>query len=686
MMKNERPENTTIFKELILNVILPSVISLLILGVFNFIQVRNILLEGNKKKNEIIQDEIVEILSFQDLFLDILEEDLEKRMSSISSKLVETILPRYHNLDGLNLYMLREELQMDPRFEDIYIIDGQGNVVNSTYVKDIGLNLFSFGKAHENLLVKTFNGGEFTSERFAPESKTQRLRKFSYQPTQDRSYIVELGFYSARADTLVTRVRKKIVDLATKFENISSIDLFILADKPFSINGKYDLNDSELENLMQAFLSKRSYKLRVDSTRNSHVIDYLYIDRHNTNLYKNAVVRIVSDNTHDRKMLVNELLKFLLIFSITILIVIVLTYKKTRIITDPIKNLVNKVDQISEGNFGERAEVIGNNEISTLSVQFNNMIEQLENYYNELEEKVKERTAEILHQKEEIQLQKDNIENQRNLLSQINRNLQSAYSEIESQKKHVTDSIVYAKRIQHSILPSDEFVKQLFPESFIFYEPKDIVSGDFYWFSKPGDKIIFGAIDCTGHGVPGAFMSIVGHNLLNNIINHHQIHDPALILDKLNIEISNTLKHKEGLYTIKDGMDLSICVYYPGKALLEYAGAFNPLYIVRKEEVIQYHADKHTIGAMTGDAIKRYNKHQIPLQKNDVIYLFTDGYADQIGGGENRKFLIRNFRELLLKISPNPMEVQKVILRDIFNDWKGGSFQVDDILIMGIRV
>jgi serine phosphatase RsbU (regulator of sigma subunit) len=229
-------------------------------------------------------------------------------------------------------------------------------------------------------------------------------------------------------------------------------------------------------------------------------------------------------------------------------------------------------------------------------------------------------------------------------------------------------------------------VKQLFPESFIFYEPKDIVSGDFYWFSNPGNKIIFGAIDCTGHGVPGAFMSIVGHNLLNNIINHGRVHDPATILDKLNIEISNTLKHKKGLYTIKDGMDLSMCVYYPDKMLLEYAGAFNPLYIVRDEKVLQYQADKHTIGTMAGDNIKKFNTRKIQLQKNDVIYLFTDGYADQIGGPANRKFLVRNFRELLLKISPNPMEVQKVILGDIFKDWKGESFQVDDILILGIRV
>ena len=191
-------------------------------------------------------------------------------------------------------------------------------------------------------------------------------------------------------------------------------------------------------------------------------------------------------------------------------------YKKTRVITHPIKKLVDKVNRVTDGHLDERADVVGNNEITTLSQKFNSMIEELESYYNELEQKVKDRTAEVVQQKEVIEIK----------------------------NKHIMDSIRYAKRIQNAILPPDKYVKELLPKSFILYKPKDIVSGDFYWMTKKDNLVIYAAVDCTGHGVPGAFMSIVGNNQLNYAIDVKKAREASKILDCLNQGVVDTLREK----------------------------------------------------------------------------------------------------------------------------------------------
>jgi serine phosphatase RsbU (regulator of sigma subunit) len=314
------------------------------------------------------------------------------------------------------------------------------------------------------------------------------------------------------------------------------------------------------------------------------------------------------------------------------------------------------------------------------------MIEQLESYYNELEEKVRERTAEIMAQKEEIEAQRDSIQEQRNILSDINSSLQKAYLEIEEQKKHIEDSIHYARRIQNAILPPDDFVENVLPESFVLYKPKDIVSGDFYWVAQKDDMAIVAAVDCTGHGVPGAFMSIVGFNQLNFAVNVKNAILPSEILDALNEGVTKTLRQTRLSTSVRDGMDISLITIDRKNSKLNFAGGYNPLFIVRKGELIQVKADKFPIGGYMGEKLKAFTNNEMDLQKGDVMYLFSDGYADQFGGSDDSKFLIRRFRELLLKISNEPMNEQKDILNQIHEDWRGNSVQIDDILVIGIRI
>lgn len=258
--------------------------------------------------------------------------------------------------------------------------------------------------------------------------------------------------------------------------------------------------------------------------------------------------------------------------------------------------------------------------------------------------------------------------------------------EITNQKDEITDSINYARRIQDSILAPMHIVKQVIPDSFILYLPKDVVSGDFYWVEEENGHRIFAAVDCTGHGVPGALMSVVGFNLLNRAVKELHLTKPSEILEQLDYGVNKLLRQSESENTVKDGMDISLCSYRPETRSLQYAGVFNPLYIIRDGMITQVKADKTPIGVNVNGVVDSFTNHEIQMQAGDMIYLFSDGFADQFGGPLGKKFKYNQMRELLVRISAFSPEEQEIRLRGEFNTWKGDLEQVDDVLIIGMRI
>ena len=235
------------------------------------------------------------------------------------------------------------------------------------------------------------------------------------------------------------------------------------------------------------------------------------------------------------------------------------------------------------------------------------------------------------------------------------------------------------------MLPSEE-LELILPKHFILNKPKDIVSGDFYWINQHGNKVYIAAVDCTGHGVPGAFVSIIGFELFRKITTSEQGSNPAMILDTLNANFSEIFSDGEQVY-LNDGMDLSLCVIDSKEKSLDFAGAFNPLYLVRNETIIEVKADRFSVGAdvYASSSRKLFKSHKIYLQPDDVFYIFSDGYADQFGGPEGKKFKYRRFRHLLLTINKLPMDRQESILNESIEEWMGDQEQIDDILVIGIR-
>jgi len=264
--------------------------------------------------------------------------------------------------------------------------------------------------------------------------------------------------------------------------------------------------------------------------------------------------------------------------------------------------------------------------------------------------------------------------------------LQNKNTIIEEKNREILDSIQYAKRIQDAILPASEILRENLKDSFVYYQPKDIVAGDFYWFELIGNKVLFAAADCTGHGVPGALVSVVCHNALNRAVREFNLEEPAKILDKTRELVINTFsEHHEN---VKDGMDISLCSWDLKTNKLEWAGANNPLYLIRNSNVSKeidiVAPDKQPVGKYENE--RAFNNHTMQLKTGDSFYLFSDGFMDQFGGVSGKKYKYSRFRDLLLSISDEKMDKQGDLLEKEFIKWKGNIEQLDDVCVIGVRV
>jgi len=297
---------------------------------------------------------------------------------------------------------------------------------------------------------------------------------------------------------------------------------------------------------------------------------------------------------------------------------------------------------------------------------------RLQKEKEQLETIVKERTKEIAEKNVTLELQNQQIMNQKALVEEKNRN--------------ITDSILYAERIQRALLTTEKTMSNILDDFFVLYRPKDILSGDFYWAHdmQQENKVIFACADCTGHGVPGALMSVIGHSFLNEIIIENRVGETDKILNILREQIIQALGQNEDVAGPRDGMDIALCSWDKSTDMLHFSGAINPLYIIRDNELKEIEADRRPVGFSR--KIIPFTKKTVQLQKGDMLYTFSDGYADQFSGTTGKKFKYSRFRELLLSIHNQPMKEQKTILDKRIKEWRGKLEQLDDICIIGVRV
>ncbi|MEN8122060.1 MAG: SpoIIE family protein phosphatase [Bacteroidota bacterium] len=407
---------------------------------------------------------------------------------------------------------------------------------------------------------------------------------------------------------------------------------------------------------------------------------------------------------------------------VTIIYLLFFVYWSNSTLIRPIGELLRNMQKTTGGKLNNYSIVRTNDEIGELAENYNIMTTKLNDYISdiakmnaELEDKVKERTAEIEAQKEEIEAQRDEVESQRDEIEHQRDYVIEQRDLISTQNKAITDSIEYAGTIQNALLPPENVLNQYLGEHFVLFKPRDIVSGDFYWVhQRESDKdkkhVFIAAADCTGHGVPGAFLSMLGIAFLDEIVSVKEENNPARILDKLKSNVIKSLHQTGEIGKSRDGIDIALCYIDYESLRLKYAGAYNSIYIIRKNnnsdahdveaysnseyykveqnkdfELVEIKADKIPIGVSPKKSTS-FKLKEFQLKKGDMIYLFSDGYVDQFGGKNRLKFLYRRFKDTLISVNGLPVQQQLIKIERVHNDWKGKENQIDDILVIGIKI
>jgi serine phosphatase RsbU (regulator of sigma subunit)/HAMP domain-containing protein len=390
---------------------------------------------------------------------------------------------------------------------------------------------------------------------------------------------------------------------------------------------------------------------------------------------------------------------FLILFGLIIGLV------TARSIVTPVKSLRDKLMSMSRGVLPEMQEKPSNDEIGEMSIALNNLIQgqqRIKSFVNSIgsgdftasydplssEDELAPdfmKTRDALAENERITEQK--IKERTQELREKNEQINEQSKKVTELYQDLRDSIEYAKRLQDAILPTQEQVDYAFKESFIHFKPKDIVSGDFYWIHRKDNLSYMAAVDCTGHGVPGAFMSLVGHNSIKIALSESDPTSSADIMNNLNLHATQSMNRQKESTEVRDGMDAALCIYDNDTREVRFTGALRPFFFVRKGELHTMRGSRSSIGSPDNENFQ-FEMETIQMQKDDVFYIFSDGYPDQFGGTEiaGRKFKMKRFKELLLDISDKPMAEQLEAIKFTMAKWQGTHAQVDDILVMGVRV
>jgi serine phosphatase RsbU (regulator of sigma subunit) len=364
--------------------------------------------------------------------------------------------------------------------------------------------------------------------------------------------------------------------------------------------------------------------------------------------------------------------------AITILVIFLLLRKLGK----PVEKLTSSIQDIIQSNFAVNKSIP--------LIKSKDEMGQLSFHFKEMYHRIQQRTRQLEHNTEEIAAQRDEILRNQEQVNASEEKVREANKKILEQQENITDSIHYAKRIQQAVLPRGSYIKKCIPKHFVLYLPKDIVSGDFYWLTRKANTVMIAAADCTGHGVPGAFMSMLGISFLNDILrkNMKKFFESRLkasdFLEELRKKVKKALGRGKKDNVMKDGMDMAFCIIDMDNRMMQYAGAFNPLLIIRDQEIIKLKATRNPIGSYIWETA--FENHELQLQEGDRLYMFSDGFIDQFGGKDDKKFKNKPFEKLLIDIHQKPMAEQHDILKQTLEDWRGDKEQVDDVLVCGFLI
>lgn len=647
-MKTKR----SILRQLLVNILIP------VLLIFSLVFYLTYQYNLDKVESDITQQkknivaETKNLIEYYDFSMRTHEQSLIQRMQDASREIQFALTKQ--NAGTLDLKRLQDTLGMDPGREDIYLIDRNLKIINTTFKPDLGLDFKKLNQTFIPFFNQIFQSKKFKEDRFGLEIKTGKIKKYSYQTSFDGRHIIELGFYSKSADDFKELLLSKIRSLDKRFEAIDRVELYLGVKHIPDIS----ITDPKLQKAYLKCLDLKKH-VTVDTdhaaSRGKEMTEFIFLPVLESKLYSGYVLELGTNDLPYQNLVEELLLRFGIIFLLTLVILTVIVYFRSRKLTKPIQELARKTETISTENLDQTIEITGSLELDLLSKNFNSMMQKLRHSYENLEEKVVERTQELQEQK---------------LI-------------VESKNHEIVESIQYARFIQQALLPLESEIQSSFDENaFVYYAPKDIIAGDFFWFEKRNDLSWFAVADCTGHGVPGAMVSVLCINALYQSLAVNENWSTGELLDHARELVVQTLT-KEAR-SVKDGMDISLACFNHKTNTLQWTGANNPLWIFRGEEILITGPDKQPVGQF--DGAKPFTTHEIQLEANDWIILFSDGYADQFGGPKNKKYKYATMKEFIQAHKNKSGSELKASLKEEFENWKGLNEQTDDVCVMGIKL
>lgn len=642
----------SILRQLLVNILVPVLVIFSIVFYLTYQYNLDKVESDIQQQRKNIVEETRNLIEYYDFSMRTHEQSLIQRMQDASGE-IQWVLAR-ENAKSVNLKNLQLALGMDPEREDIYLIDRNLRIVNTTFKPDLGLDFKKLNQTFIPFFNQIFRSKKFKEDRFGLEIKTGKIKKYSYQTSFDGKHIIELGFYSKSADEFKELLLSKIRSLDKRFEAIDRVELYLGVKHITDVS----IKDPKLQKAYLACLDReKNVAVANDdpASKGKEFTEYVFLPVLESKLYSGYVLELGTNDLPYQNLINDLLLRFGVIFGLTLVILTVIVYFRSRKLTKPIHELALKTETISTDNLDQTIEITGSLELDLLSKNFNSMMQKLRLSYENLEEKVVERTQELQEQK---------------LI-------------VESKNHEIVESIQYARFIQQALLPLESEIQASFDENaFVYYAPKDIIAGDFFWFEKRNNLSWFAVADCTGHGVPGAMVSVLCINALAQALAANADQSTGELLDQVRELVVQTLT-KEAR-SVKDGMDISLACFDHETKTLQWTGANNPLWIFRGEEILITSPDKQPVGQF--DGAKPFTTNTIQLEANDWIILFSDGYADQFGGPKNKKYKYATFKDFIQAHKDKSGSELKADLKLEFENWKGNHEQTDDVCVMGIRI
>jgi serine phosphatase RsbU (regulator of sigma subunit) len=669
----------------ILTFFLPLVmVVVMVLSLLNYLELDSIFTTNYKEVKEQLEHNIVNQIHLIDASYRMLEQVLELQIAKEAPIFLEAYKKSAGNPKNIDLANTLKNME---GISQLYVIDSTTSVIHTTVAPVLGLNFRNYaGNKIGDKIDAIRLGNSIKFERIRINVFGGALGMWGYIPTPDHKYVLELGYENTALASIVKDLDwlKAVEALRKDSPLVKSIRMFDTFGEQFVSSQNDAHKPTEESKKIVAMMLKEQ---RVEQELLGNDVTYLFID---LDKIKNGItdsgkiVEIVYDTQAIKAELRKSALVNIAIIVFSILITIILIYFISRFITRPIENLQKTAEGIARSeNYDQVIPVLTKDEVGKLAESFGVMMKKIKHSYGILEDKVAERTYNLNQANEELKQTNEELAATVELV-------QIQKIEIESKNKNITSSINYARRIQSAILPSESKMKALLEHSFVVNMPRDIVSGDFYFVEQHLGKTFVSVSDCTGHGIPGGFMSMLGSQLLHEIILVRDIISPNYILDELNKNIIRILQ--QDVNDSRDGMDISIIAIDKTNKNIELSNAMNSIYVVKDGVLEEFKADKMPIGGSSLLYKKRFFTNRsiaIDIENPEnsmVIYLCSDGYQDQFGGKDFKKFMSRNLKDLLISIADKSMSEQAQILESTIEIWKGHHEQTDDILILGIKL